>query len=448
VDGKVYFGVRHVSSVQKSYFIKPHSLSVFWDVSFSGRKREIEEEVSFIRQYIAYYGITELTIVPFNTKAGQAKHFHSPGSDPQAWIHYVHSFNYEGATRIDNLDFAFEKADVIFLVTDGNLSLGSPIPRQEKSFLFCIHASPIADNNALNAVVGNSGGKNIDLLRKGISEAISLAGAAENKLLRVYSASGRTIIDAQYFDEHNNESIIAGTMQTSTDTLIFEYGNNNKISAKEKTVIGTDFYTADAIDRIPALIRVDGLIKNLSWQGVLSFGKAEKIVTPYTSFIVLEKATDYIKFNIEPPKDLEEECEKIQPGFNVFNSRQDKLKKSKQLREFEILSGVAGRFNERIRKWGSEDWISLKQPDINSPGKTTDKNILAAGVPGGSALVVGRDIQFGGEQAMTEVVVTGYNTMAKRSLSSSVSITRANGISWLLQLRLSRLYRAGLRACR
>ena len=427
-EDKAYFALRHLSTVPKVYSIQPKSITIFWDISFSGSKRNIEKEISFLKQYVAYYNISDLTIVPFNYKCNAGVNFRVETKENSKWVQYLRSLNYAGATQLGSIDFNVIKTDAIFLVSDGYNSLGASLPQSNKAYVFCIHASEMADNTTLNKIIGKSGGRNIDLLKQNMSDAISLTGKVENNLLDIRSASGRTIIDVEWYNDNQNESLLAGTTTTQPDTLIFEYGNNSRISAIEKVFIGPAFACSNTnIKRIPALAKFDELLKKSNWQELLFFGKDEKIVTLNTSYIVLEKAEDYVKFGIEPPKELEEECGKIDPAFNVRNAKEQKWQKAKKQTEFDILSGVANRYNERIRKWGSTDLINLPHPDIAQETISGDKNSLATGTPGSGTSINSPSFGMMGDASLNEVVVTGY-AAKRKNMTGAVTTIRGDEI--------------------
>lgn len=424
---KTFFALRHSAAVPAAYDLHPKSIAVFWDASFSGRKRDTEKELSFLKQYIAYHGITQLTVVPFHYKTGAAVFFNLKEKQ-RDWMAHLRNLRYEGATQLGRLDFGAADAGVVFLVSDGYKSFGAGLPKAGKKPVFCVHACELADNAALEAIIGNSGGKNIDLQKQSISQAIAMAGKAENKLLDIRTATGKTVIDAEEYDDNAKTSLLAGTTTGNGDTLLFEYGTAGRLATVEKVVLrSTANCTHTAVNRIPALAKFDGLLRKAFWQDLLFFGKDEKIVTYNTSYIVLEKADDYVKFDIEPPKELEEECGKMQPAINVRNNREEKLRQRKQGSEFENLSAVAARYNERIKKWGGTELISLTQPVITDQSITVNNN-TAASVPGAGVSLLGTVAGLQSEAGLSEVVVIGYGTARRSNLTGAVTVVRANEI--------------------
>jgi TonB-dependent SusC/RagA subfamily outer membrane receptor len=425
---KTFFALRHFSTTPRTASLRPKTIAVYWDVSFSGSKRDTEKEISFLKQYAAYYGITDFYIIPFNYKAKAFTHFRL--QEGNSWISYLRSLNYEGATQIGTLDFATVKADAIFLVSDGYNSLGAAVPKSKDQTIFCLHASSIADNPTLNAIIGKSGGKNIDLQKQTISEAVRSAGVTEKVLLDIRSASGKTLIDLEEHDERTGASFLAGTT-VEGDSLFFDYGNNGHIAATEKVVLRSSAACSHTvISKLPALARFDGLLKKAHWQDLLFFGKDEKFVTYNTSFLVLEKVEDYVKFNIEPPKELKEECEKLQPGFLVRNKdqkREERLRQRQQHNQFEILTSVANQYNQRISKWGSTESIILREPDVDK-ANVFAKESKAKEASGANGNLFGSSAGIVGDANLSEVVVVGHASARKRQMTGAATIIRGGEI--------------------
>jgi len=419
------FAVRHLPPFSRTKAIEPKSIAIFWDASFSGSKRDTEKEISFLKQYISYYDINDIYITLFNYRQGATVHFSNNN-----WINYLRSVAYEGATRFGALDFTGVQADVLFLVSDGFSSMGTSLPKNKSQVVYCVHASNMADNQTLNNIIGESGGKNIDLKTQSIRQAISLAGSTEMILLGIRPASGKTIIEVEEYDRHTGSSFVWGTTKADSDTLFFEYGNNGEASIIEQVVLSpSNNCSSSGMNRFKALAEFDKLLKKASWHELLLFGKAEKIVTYNTSFIVLEKAEDYVKFNIEPPIELNEQCEQIQPGFLLRNKNQnqnERLRLSHQLDQFEILTSVANRYNTRIGRWGSTESITLNKPDITKTNIAVkeDKPTVSnanAGLPGNNA-------GFMGNASLEEVVVVGYGQARRKQLTGAVSVINGSDI--------------------
>lgn len=429
-DGAAFFALRYTHPIIKNIPLQPKRVGLFWDVSASGNNRDIEKEISFLKQYIAFYKIESLAIIPFHHKTGKAVFFQTPATDAK-WLRFLRSLTYDGGTRLGDLDFNSIPADAIFLVSDGYNSLGTLVPKPSVVPLFSVHAGGLVDNTTLNKIIGQSGGRNIDLQKTSISAAIEMAGRTENKLMNVRSASGKTLIDLERHDEAKGQSFLTGKMMGESDTLFFEYGTHNNIAGRDMVVLNRkSACNSAALRRLPALLQFDERLQNNNWQKLLLFGKNEGIVTYRSSYIVLERIEDYVRFGIKPPKELEDACEQMQPGFmvRINSSSSEKLKQSAAATQFQVLSGVVQQYNQRISKMGEANPLVLTPEQLISESAADTSRVTASGAPGAVTDSKGRAVLSGGNASLDEVVVVGYGSMRRRDMTSAVTSIRADNL--------------------
>jgi TonB-dependent SusC/RagA subfamily outer membrane receptor len=145
----------------------------------------------------------------------------------------------------------------------------------------------------------------------------------------------------------------------------------------------------------------------------------EKVVTPHTAYIVLERIEDYVKYNITPPAELAEECKRINYVKRDTRFQRQQITK---MDEYDIINRVVDAYNNRIRKWDpKEPPISLTREEYKLsmkeyPGTTENtsqlQNLLQGKVPG---------ISVTSESSLGEVVVTAYGTRQRKQLSGAIA---------------------------
>jgi TonB-dependent SusC/RagA subfamily outer membrane receptor len=416
-NGQNYFALRVHQEMPHQLPIHPKKLLVYWDISFSSSKRNIEKEISFLRQFMMKHETEQITIVAFSDQVLEAQTFYPRRN--KNWIGCLQNMEYEGATRMDQLNFSDTTADAIFLFTDGYVTYGSKKSAPALKPLFAVSSLVTGDSNYLKALVGNSGGAFVDLNKHAVSSALTKASYATNKLLSIKSSTGKTVFEKTSGD---NDYIIYGTL-TVNDTINFIYGTSAEVERTEKLVLKKEAACrATGIDRLAMLFQSYSLNQWRDWEDILEFGLKEKIVTPYTSYIVLEKTEDYIKYNIAPPKELEEEC--ASQGYITKSTKSWR----RQLRDrdtYDLLNTVITAYNERLKQWDpNASAINLSRVDfeksnypapLNGTGLNTQLSGSAAGLDMSNA-------------NLNEVVVVGYGTALKRSLTYSVVTVQSNNI--------------------
>jgi TonB-dependent SusC/RagA subfamily outer membrane receptor len=413
-----YFALRVHYEVPSSLPIYLKKLLVYWDVSFSSSRRNLEKEISFLRKLLLKHQTEELTIVAFGDQTWPAKTFHPQQSI--SWIDYLQGMQYDGATRLDILNLAGQGVDAIFLFSDGYATYGSKLSGLPFKPLFAVSSSVTKDSSYLKALIGNSGGAFIDLGKYSVASAIEKATVTSNQLLTVQSSSGKTV-----FEKTNGKSdfILYGTLPQN-DTLSFIYGTSSQRYRTEKIVLQNEGgCPATGIDRLPMLYRFASLNQWYDWEEVLEFGLKERIVTHNTSYIVLEKTEDYIKYNIAPPKELEEEC--AQKGY-ITKSTKTWRQQLKERDTYDVLNTVVSAYNDKMKQWdASAPGINLSRVEfekINTSNASVVQNDISSSLQG---RIPGLNVS----NNMEEVVVVGYGAAARRSLSYSVTTVQANAIS-------------------
>ena len=435
IDGKTFFALRLIPTIQKEYRIQPGKVTVFWDVSATGKARNISKEIAFLKQYVISNKISQLTIIPFNHKIQDTAVFYTNNNFNSRWADYLQSLQYEGATQFGILDFSVVSDDAILLFSDGRNSFGKELPNTGYIHTYCINSAPSADIAHLEKIIGQSGGQYINLNSLGAEEAVTLAGKAENILLGISASGIKLEINEKLSTLKNDTLLLTGTIPSSAQKIILSYGNNSKINAEETIdVTSNNACEESAIERINMLSIFDSYSNSrYYWMDALTFGKQEKVVTMNTAYIVLEKVEDYIKFNILPPKELEPQCD-----MNIFvKADEERRRQYKKLSEFNILSIVASEYNQRIFWWDkNQPMISLtemKEQDgaIPDKPKTSVENDKAGSA---SAVITTPEVK-GTEQVQTmnEVVVTAMG-QSRQPKELGYSVSRV----WALELTQSR----------
>lgn len=332
-------------NVPKTTRTDASSITVCWDASASLRNRDVVKEMDFLRQVLSYHNTERLTIVRFNYRVLDSATFYFPNKS-FAWQQYLSSTNYSGATQLGCIDLSKNTSDIVLLFTDGINTYGKKMPNTGMAKVYCITTAANADMATLNAISGQSGGAYISLLNKKVFENIKETGITKNWLMNIRCTNGRLVTNTALPKPIDNGVLVSGEAEAATDTLLFEYGTNSKINFVEKIALNVKSKCgATSLKRYDLLQSILNYTSPQDWAQAYSMGIREKIVTQYTSFIVLEKTEDYIRYNIAPPKELEEEC--AQKGYVKIYQLPEREKKP-QYSSTQILNNVAMVYRQRL----------------------------------------------------------------------------------------------------
>ena len=417
------FAIRTTPVLDSVYNIQPRKIAVFWDASASTTERATNREVNFLRQYIAWHRVTQLTIIPFNHKTLDTAVFAMRKESGGGWQQYLRNIKYDGATQFGVIDTRGLDADIVFVFTDGHNSYGKNMPVATDKPVFCVNTSTKANYEHLREIPGTSGGSLINLKENSISEAITMSSRAENWLLKMTAATGRLIVDQYLPLRSHGPQVITGTMDSDVDTIYLEYGNGSGVHRIHRLPVDkTEMAINEGVKRINLLSSFDQVIRNSSCNDLVDFGLKEKIVTPYTAYIVLERVEDYVKYNITPPKELEAECEKLS---YVKRDTRFERRKMQSMDQYQLLNSVVNVYNNRLRKLDPDArMISLEKQSFETPGQTLDAGVELRVTASGLGLE-GKLPGINVSNSLDEVVVVGYGTVRKQSLTGSVAVVES-----------------------
>ncbi len=424
-----HFAIRITSLPDSVLPIHAKRLTVFWDASGSGKDRDIEKEIRFLQQFIAFNSIQQLTLIPFNHRLLDTVIFQTKNTAPPMWKQYLRNLKYVGATQLGCISDKAGEAELLMLFSDGVNSYGGSKPAVQGAPIFCVNSAPVANRASLEAISGSSGGRFIDLAHSTILGALSKSNSIQNWLVDVTSTTGKTLIDQTFPMPVGSHILINGSKGSKSDTLLFHFGNGNHISSTQKIILQAETDCNEAlIARITMLQQSDEIFKTVDWEKTLDIGLQENIVTPNTAYIVLERIEDYIRYNIEAPADLQKECEALQ--YVKSNTRLQR-QQLKQQDDFTTLNAVVQTYNRQYKKLlGTRSEIAVNRKDVEEAKFKTTQQVAQVSTDAGSgASVNGIYGLTAGSSNLNEVVVTGYATMSKRSLTGSVTSVQSNELT-------------------
>jgi TonB-dependent SusC/RagA subfamily outer membrane receptor len=424
---KYHFALQLKKDLTQYYSISPKSVTVFWDASASAASRDIHKEINFLKQYLLFHKTEKVTVIPFRQKPFDTVAFSVNNRTVQQLERYLSGLAHEGATGFGSLNFATLKSDVVLLFSDGYNSFGKRKPKEGNVLVYAIHTAIMADSMQLKTITG-SGGAVINLRKQTINAAIEKASVAERMLLRIESANGKTIVESTLPASIDQPFLVYGTMHRPTDTLKFYYGNSQMINNVETVSLTSNIQLqSSGIDRLSMLMRYRQMIQNRDWNDVLDFGLDERVVTQQTAFIVLERVEDYIRYNITPSKDLEEECRRL--NYVKKDTRNIRRSLATQTTEAD-LTNLIRQYNWRIKNWdaaASELKYSPQQIAVTAPSQQGEQQPMPGNtnLPSVQQALQGRVAGLSiSNSELSEVVVVGYGTMQKRSMTGSVSVVQ------------------------
>mgnify|MGYP002362641629 CR=1 FL=1 len=352
-NGSNNFIMRFYPDVTRYYPSKTKTINVYWDVSLSGKERNLSREIDFLEKYIKENSISKTTIFLFNHQMQGIIVFNRASDSFSSIRSALLSYKYAGATDLGMLDFSNVLADAVLLFSDGVNSIGTAQPRLGAvpvnfitSTYYYSRYYYYYTNHDYKNIIGNTGGSVISLYYNDTGSSIKRVDTAENFLYK-YS-SGNIHINESFPVKLGGSVLLSGSIARADNLELF-YGNNSAIARSENYFIPVNescdentYKTMRMLKAYDSLIYENYNYRN--WQQMIVFGLTERVVTPQTSFLVLERIEDYIKYKIAPPKELEEKCAEM----NYVYRSEYKINALRSFTEQEALESVVKDYNKRI----------------------------------------------------------------------------------------------------
>ena len=375
ITEKDYFFLN--TSIEGNSKIKknPKSIDLLWDASYSMFYKNKDKEFQLLDAYIKSIGDITINLVVFNNVIVQKKSFKIIKGNWSDLKNRLNAVIYDGGTSFNNLQVS--KADEIILVSDGMHNLGE-LELYKKSKLYAINSVKSANHqyleNSTNAVRGNY----INLNRVSVKSALKklrnepfqfLGIKGSNRIFETYPKANTTV----------TEGFILGGKFYEADKFQMQFGYNGKVTR----TIEVDFNKASnssMAKRLWAKSKLKHLLTDKvdNKDAIIKHCKENHLISEYTSMIVLDRIEDYVRYKIEPPKELLAEYKR-----QLSNSKQEELARNESIksRQEELLDDY-----ETFRDWYNKDFkVKVKKtkkpidvsPQVITPTESRISNASA-----------------------------------------------------------------------
>ncbi len=339
VDGSVYFYANLLVDAKSQPKVWSKNIGIIWDNSLSGLKRNHQKELEFLDKIISQQKNLNIEVSLLNFSLEKSRFFQIKNGDWSELKKYLENVTYDGGTNYAKILPASLKADEYLLFSDGISSFGSNIFNIDKSF-YTIASSPTSNYGVLKMIAQKAGGKFINLNENSVENAFKQINESSVQFLGIINNTAGEVYPISTNDVNNGISI-SGISQYPNAKLMMMFGRNGKVEFNKELDLSKATQNLE-ISKIWAQSKVNYLELNLEQHKteIEEIGKQFSIVTSNTSLIVLENVSDYVKYKINPPAELQSEFNKLsKQGFEQNETRKaDLLKnaiaKAKELKEW------------------------------------------------------------------------------------------------------------------
>ncbi|RNC87105.1 MAG: DUF2135 domain-containing protein [Winogradskyella sp.] len=304
---------------------KPESLTLLWDASYSMLYKNKTKEIELLDAYFKELNNVSIDFVVFSNAIIKKQSFIVKNGNWNALKNSIEAVVYDGGTSYSNLPVV--KTEEVILISDGMFNLGELSTKNIKR-LYAINSVKSANHQILEKEANNLGGSYINLvieskdnaIHKLLHEPLQFLGVnGNNRVYEVYPKSG-TIINGNF-------SIAGKHFNSSTIELLFGYNGEITNSIFIDIENGIQSKIAKRLwskQKLKSLLNNQEENKNL----IIEHCQQNHLISPYTSMIVLDRVEDYVRYKIEPPKELLTQYNRL-----VRNSKQQEVARNNRINQ-------------------------------------------------------------------------------------------------------------------
>ena len=345
---------------------KPKSIGILWDISSSSQKRDFAKEFALLDTYFKEIKEVKVALTTFHIRSSSAIPFKVENGNWQELRQYLEKLVYDGATDPQAMLFP-QESDEYFLFSDGIFNF------RDKNFDFTrligqlhvpvnvVSSQLVANGDKLQYLSGATGGSFINLNTQEVSEAVKALQYQAFQVLDYKVKKGNVVnLYPQKGTLVGENFTFSGYLNSEDATLVVSLGYPNKVIVEKELTFSKNTAASDEEFTLLRRVWAEKKIAQLRQEGAESkaidvVGRRYGIVTEGNSLIVLETAEDYVRYQITPPKELEQEYNKLSSEINS-----EKMEEQKQ-----ALERVISQSKEQTSWWQTSYPIKKKNTKKN-----------------------------------------------------------------------------------
>ena len=388
----------------------PKRIGILWDSSSSSQKRDFAKEFALLDAYFKEIKEVKVALTTFHIRSSAAIPFKVENGNWQELRQYLEKLVYDGATDPQAMLFP-QESDEYFLFSDGIFNF------RDKNFDFTqligqldapvnvVCSQLVANLDKLQYLAGATGGSFINLNTQEVSEAVKALQyqafqvldykVKKGKIVNIYPQKGTLVGENFTFSAYLN---------SEEATLVVSLGYPNKVIVEKELTFSKNTAASDEEFALLRRIWAEKKIAQLRREGAESkaidaTGRRYGIVTEGNSLIVLETAQDYVRYQITPPKELEQEYNKLSAEIET-----------EKITEKEALENVLALSKEQTSWWQTSYPIKARKKGRRI-GTSPSPAIMAEY---NNAAEVLRDVSHD-DAKMADMGTAGYDIIADNS---------------------------------
>jgi len=308
VKGQYYFLINTFPTIKKIEKKIPDVITVIWDASLSGMKRDHKKELDLLDSYIKTKGQLTIHLYQVALDFKKIDTYTISGGNWNEMRKTLENITYDGATDFSTIRY-FPPGKEYLVFTDGLNTFGN-IDNMTLPIIpvYTICAAPTADYSLLKYVAAKTGGAFINLNDLDIAAAQKYLTEQTLQFLGIKSNSNISDVYPSVATPVGNNCTIAGISNSANQTIKLQFGYGSTVAFEQSVDMNfilqkTNFINIEKIWAQKKISELD-IQYEKNKDELTAIGKKYSIITRGTSLIVLDSITDYVRYEIEPPAEL------------------------------------------------------------------------------------------------------------------------------------------------
>jgi tetratricopeptide (TPR) repeat protein len=277
---------------------KYETLEIIWDTSLSSEKRDRVKELAFLDRFFAEHkNITyRVELKTMDISLHSQGSFRVANGEWKSLRKKLETLRYNGAKDFSKLKVD-RKAHQIFLFSNGINTFSDSVSVKKGAPVVVISSAAGSNADTLRYIASLSGGKFLDLSQMEVDDAIKKLSKKDAFRIRKHSKS----IDDTYVKSLGDSIVVLGRIRGSKGAFTY------RVAGEDHQVTITDAVPSDLLSRVWAGSKIENLSmrSKKNKKKIIALSQKQKIVTRYTSMIVLDRVEDYVRYEIVPPRSLQ-----------------------------------------------------------------------------------------------------------------------------------------------
>lgn len=302
-DGRRYFHLTdRIPAAPLAARTAPKKILLVWDTSHSASGRDMKRELDLLDSYFVARAEMQVDLHILRDELLDGGQFAVKGGNWQSLRTTLTHLQADGATRLDRLKFPQGKYGAIFYFGDGLSTLGKVPSSWGRTPIFTVNSSTAANHLLMSHMAETTGGIYVNLNHLSQHEALK---NLTHQPLTLIKATGSGVSNV-YIHSNGSLATVSGRTASSYATIKLHYGVNGSVKSVKSVPLneasrGSRGHTA-------ARLWAQEKVNELSMEGkrnhaqIVALAQTHRLVTEYTSLIVLDRIDDYVRYRIVPPE--------------------------------------------------------------------------------------------------------------------------------------------------